>query len=457
MDNNTGQSSSPASLSSIDMMAYASPVIATYFLYGPTFNILPALYSKYFGLELTVIASILLFSRLFDAITDPLIGYLSDRHRRAGGSRKGWVITGGLLLIVSTWFLFVPPPNPSPGYYLLASFAFFLSFTLLEIPHVAWGGELSQDYSERSAVYSVRAAAVFIGFIGWSGFPLLPLSSSQEFTPEVLQDIVLFCLPVMLLALLGCYYYAPRGSIAEAPSQPDSCQQLLTSVIQNKPLLLLIIAYAIFSLGIFFWQGLLFIYLDSYMGLGANFALMQLSSNALGFMAIPLWKKLAMTSDKSTIMLTGVLVFIVAVSSFLLFKPGDHWLLVLFAMAIVHASFTCMAMIVPSMLSDTVDYGVLKFYHHRGGTYYSLMVFIGKVAAGLGVAMGLGIVGYFGLDTTASEQSEAAVNGLILAFVLLPVGLASIAAVLSLYMPINRHRYQIICKRIASRNTLPTV
>ena len=61
------------------ILAYPLPYIAMAFLFGPM-AILQGIYAKYFGLSLTTIAAVLLIGRLFDAITDPIIGYLSDRH-----------------------------------------------------------------------------------------------------------------------------------------------------------------------------------------------------------------------------------------------------------------------------------------------------------------------------------------------------------------------------------------
>ena len=87
--------------------AYALPVLPLAFLLGPM-AILQGIYAKYFGLGLTIIASVLLVSRLFDAITDPAIGYYADKYYTKHGSRKPFVVSGGILFIISSWFLYVP-------------------------------------------------------------------------------------------------------------------------------------------------------------------------------------------------------------------------------------------------------------------------------------------------------------------------------------------------------------
>ena len=99
-------------------LAYALPVLPLAFLLGPM-AILQGIYAKHFGLTLTTIASVLLISRVFDAVTDPIIGYYADKHRVMSGSRKPFILTGGILFIISSWFLYVPPANVSAEYFLV--------------------------------------------------------------------------------------------------------------------------------------------------------------------------------------------------------------------------------------------------------------------------------------------------------------------------------------------------
>ena len=76
-------------------VAYALPAVAISFLMGPI-GIVQGIYAKYFGLELTTIAAVLLVARLFDGITDPIVGYWSDRSYAKGGSRKLFVVSGSV-------------------------------------------------------------------------------------------------------------------------------------------------------------------------------------------------------------------------------------------------------------------------------------------------------------------------------------------------------------------------
>ena len=301
-------SNNESSQSPFGLMSYASPMIASYFLLGPTFNILPAIYAKYFHLDLKSVALVVLLARIFDAVTDPAVGYLADKHRKAGGSRKTWVAAGGLCCLASAYFLLSPPPNPGFSYYLIGSLFFFLSFTLMEIPHITWGGELSTDYSARTKVYGYRSACIYIGFILWSGYPLLPFSETNEFTPETLHGIAVTAVIVMAISLAFSIKYAPSGNLISSHKKV-SLGAIIQSVKGNKPFQILLAGLLVCGVGVGMWQGVLFIYLDSYLGLGEKFAIIQLLSNCSALAAIPLWKHFSTSYKKSTLWSICIFIF----------------------------------------------------------------------------------------------------------------------------------------------------
>jgi Na+/melibiose symporter-like transporter len=96
--------------------AFAAPSIAITFLFGPL-ALVQGIYAMHYGVALTGIAAVLLISRLFDAVTDPLIGYFSDRARARTGTRKPFICFGGVGLVVCSYFLFIPSGEVSIVYF----------------------------------------------------------------------------------------------------------------------------------------------------------------------------------------------------------------------------------------------------------------------------------------------------------------------------------------------------
>ena len=108
-----------------------------------------------FGLDLAEVGLILMLARITDVITDPLIGYLSDRTPGPFGRRKPWIAFGASLMMISAFQLFNPAAlntMPIGNLHLLVwSVLLWLGWSMINIPYYAWGAELSDDYNSAVA------------------------------------------------------------------------------------------------------------------------------------------------------------------------------------------------------------------------------------------------------------------------------------------------------------------
>ena len=189
------------------MLSYAAPAFALNFLISPAWSILPGIYAKYHGLELTAIAVVLFYSRLFDAIANPIVGILSDYHYERGGQRSTWIVIGGIVLIISAYFLFSPPIAVSTAYFMFWSIIFYVSYTVVEISHVIVGSEIAVHYDDRAKIFSYRQIMISLGEILFFSLPLLAIFSSAEYTPEMLGFSAYLgcCMMVVVLILVKHY------------------------------------------------------------------------------------------------------------------------------------------------------------------------------------------------------------------------------------------------------------
>jgi GPH family glycoside/pentoside/hexuronide:cation symporter len=98
--------------------------------------------------------------RLFDAFTDPLIGYISDQTNSRWGRRRPYIFIGAILTGIIFTLLWQLPAGKSESYYfwffLGGSLAFYLTYTIFATPWVALGFELTPDYHERTRLMAVQ-------------------------------------------------------------------------------------------------------------------------------------------------------------------------------------------------------------------------------------------------------------------------------------------------------------
>ena len=115
------------------LLLYSSPTLAISMVMMPLAFVVPAYYDANTAATLTVIGLISMASRFLDAVTDPMIGWLSDRTRSPLGKRKPWIIVGAFVTAISLYNLFTPEKSDGNTYYAVWSVLFFLGYTLVDV------------------------------------------------------------------------------------------------------------------------------------------------------------------------------------------------------------------------------------------------------------------------------------------------------------------------------------
>ena len=450
-------------------ISYALPTVGIAFLAGPM-AILQGIYTKYFGLSLSTIAILILIAKLFDAVSDPLIGILSDRYYSHAQGRKAFVLVGGVLFIISSYFLFVPieidkltpvADSPighmevSPTYFLGWFLAFYLAWTLFEIPHLAWGSELTDSAQGKNTIYGLRALGAAVGGLLFYAIPLLPFFETSQITPETLQWSVLSAAIILIPLLYFCIKHVPSGHRAQVLVDKNHSKlsrgrliRFVLDITGNRPFFWFLAAFFFVGAGLGMWFGLLFIFVDIYLGLGDKFPLAFLFGMGASILALKFWYYVANYVGKKMTWALGMLVMIVGVFGSGFLAPGGSWLLLLFYMVMVNMGSAAGGMLAPSLLSDIIDYGTWKYSCDYGAIYFSLFTLVAKVNVAIGSALGLAVAGYYGFDATASFQSENSIFGLSLGIAWLPSVLIMIAIVCILLIPINARRHLTIRRRL---------
>jgi len=433
------------------LAAYAAPAFSQALIHGPVNTVIQGIYGKHFGLSLASIAAVLVIARIFDAVTDPVIGYLSDRYRTRWGNRKPWLVSGSLLAVVACWFLYVPMEEVTTAYFLFWFLLAYLGWTISEIPYRAWLAELSLDYNERTRIATWRTFARYLGFIAFYGIPFLPIFATTEFTPETLRVTALLATVALPATAIIAAIVVPRGHEGR-PAEAPRLHAAWPALVHNKPLLLFLLTYAVGGLATGCAFGLLFFFVDSHLGLGGTLALLFVLGAPIGALAMPFWNWLAQRIGKQktwAIAYTASAVFLLLHLWIPAGPSGEPWLIVLFVLVFAVSS---VGVVMPAaLLADVVDYGRWKFRRDFAGTYFSVQTMVEKGVEGLGVAMGLAVVAWFGFDPQLDQQSSRGTVGLLLGFPVLPVVLTLLTVPLIWNFPIDARRQKIIARRLAQR------
>ena len=444
----------------LKIIAFAIPQVGVFFIFAPVLAVLGGIYAKHYGLSLTSIAIVLLVAKIFDAVTDPLIGYCSDRWRLKTGTRKPLIFTGGMLLAPCAYFLFVPPEDVGALYFAFWYMAFYLALTLFSVPYAAWAHEFTETSKDKALAFSAMSITTQLGQALFYVLPLMPFFMSTEISPKVLEVTALMGAALLLPGLYLALKWVPNGIAHEAPTNKAAkprplVQQLYETgqeLVNNRPFLLFICISISMGLAFALWFGVVFIFVDAYLNLGEQFAQISLWGMVCGAVAIPFWYRIVVRWGKRLPWFFANIFFIALFMSTGFLNPDHTGFIAIFILYLLMIfTVASSGVITGPLLCDIIDYGCYQTGHERSGVYFSMLGLLGKIPYAIGGALGLAIIGWLGFDMNAATHSATSIFGLKLAISWLPVLIIIPALVCIYHFPLNEHRMTIIRRRLAQR------
>jgi glycoside/pentoside/hexuronide:cation symporter, GPH family len=418
-------------------------------LMSPTAAVLPNFYLDYSAVTLAGLATATLVARLFDGLTDPLIGYLSDRS----GRRKPWMIAGAAVVAAGAWFLYNPGPDAGLGHLLVWYLAVTLGWTMVEIPHTAMAAELSRDYHERSRVALWRQLLGFVGGVLFMASPMLLLGGTTSFTPEVMRAIAIFIMVSLPLAVLLMCRAVPEPQ-RRIRSQRVRLADLYRALVETPPLRYFLATQVLFGLATGAVASLFVIYASRYLGLGDKVPQIALPMTLAMALGMPLWLQVMKRVEKHRAWSAAAIGMILTLLAVLGVSPGPDALGPMVAIMAAFGFFLGLSSIaLPSLLADIVDYDVWRNRQDRAAIFFSFQAIVTKLNQGVGGAIALAIPVWFGFDAQG-EVTPSAALGLKLAFVAWPCLLLVPMLMLAWRYPLGRRAHGVLSRRLATRKEI---
>lgn len=447
------------------ILLFILPALLAGFMHGPEMQ-MQGLYAKYAGLALSALAAATLLTRAFDAVTYPLIGYLSDLTYARTGTRKPWVVGGALFSAFGVWFLYRPPGDAGIVYYGVWTAVTYLGWKIAEIPYQAWSYALTRDYKQRARLQAWRATAQLLGGMVFFATPALAKGLGMAATadlgfPALNLTAVLCAIFVPLTAIL-VIWRVPEGDAA--PPVPETRERFgivvaFRSVTRNRPMMWLVGAMLPVAILTGVATGVLFLFLDVYLQLGDAYPTILLVTAPVALLGVPFWGFLSVRFERHKVVAVSLVLGAVAYLCLSFVSPGpDAAPLVMIFYPLTVLALLGIVVLFP-IIGDIADYGRLQTGEDLTGLYTSVFNFVQVSLRTVSSAAGIAVVGWMGFDATAATQSADGAFAIRLTAVILPALGLAFAGALFWAFPLTRARVnevqQALSEREASTRAFP--
>ena len=391
--------------------------------------------------------------RLTDAVTDPLMGYVSDNTRSRWGRRRPYIFAGAIAAGLVYALLWQLPENRSESwyfwYFLAGSLVFYLAYTVFATPWVALGYELTPDYHERTRLMGVQT---FIGYTAYMISPWFLWFMQHEGLFDSMADgaaalAIIIGLVVAVLGIVPAIFLRERFAdvaAAETAQQTESSGgwvdkirgffSAFVTTLRFTPFLKLCAATFLVFNGFILvasFQSYVIIYyvFGGDLELGAKYAGYSGTLGGLAtFIVIPLvtWLGTHVGKRRAFFFTIGVSMAGYALK-WVCYNPDVPWLLLVPAPLITFGLgglFTLM----PSMIADVVDMDELDTAERREGMYGSIFWWVVKLGQAVAIAGGGFLLNATGFDVElGGGQAERTLYLMRLADAFIPVVASGIA------------------------------
>jgi GPH family glycoside/pentoside/hexuronide:cation symporter len=361
------------------------------------------------GLRPGAAGTIFLLSKIWDAVNDPVIGWLTDKTVSRWGRRRPWLLFGALPFGLAFVLHWVVPPLSADGkfwYYLVIAILLDTAITAISVPYVALTPELTPDYDERTNLSSYRFSFSILGSVLAAFFhtQIVAAFPSDPFTGNLLSIGVwaAFSIAGLLWTFFGTREpdYAVHPEKAKLPPEPGFLEGLRIA-FSNRPFILVTIIYLLSWLAIQFVQNNLFIYCRDWVGLDdSTFGYVLLALQFSSFVWVLIWTRVSERIGKHKVYYIGAAFFVLMLFALYLVQPGQSVLL--FIVAVIAGVGVSVCYLIPwSMLPDVIELDELQTGQRREGVFYGFFVFLQKLGLSLGLFISgwvLDLAGYINAD-----------------------------------------------------------
>ena len=431
---------------------------------GGAFVVISTFYTvfltKAMGMPAAMAGTIPLIGKIWDAVTDPIMGNIADRTRSRFGPKRFYILVGSLLSAITFILMWITAPMSSMGakyaFYVLMYMLFSTGFTIVMVPYNGLLPDMIDDYTERANYSSVRMVFSTFGAILAGLIPTILIRNNTD--PGSYLVVALIFGVIFTAAILWTFFgtWEKQKEPITVPLK-DSFVQSFT-VYKSRSFRMFMAIFLCGQGAADFVTGLAVYYVDDVLNAygGGNFTILMGVLLIAQFLGTILFGQLMKKRTKTFPILVGFPVRIAATLLMLLFsREGANFTIILVLSFISGLGMAASSTSICAILSDMADVDELITGISRPGICSGMATFIRKIATGLSsaiIGLLLGMIGYDEIAASSGlRQAVSVQRGIAYIYIFVPTILMLLTIWVAYKFPMQKKQFDIVKKEIARR------
>jgi len=443
-----------------EMFGYALGDLGINFNFQAIGFLLSFYYTDIFGISPAHVAGLLLAARIWDAVNDPIMGYLADHTKTRWGQFRPYILFGAIPLNLILLACFFTPDISETGRVIYAYVTYIshgMAFTMIGLPYSSLSAVMTQDQQERAVIASYRMffACVVAQGVVTLGIPAMVSKFELDF--NMTKQYAYFSSACILafgsVALLWTSFFSSKERV-RTPSEKYHLRDMFSLIRKNDALLSLSLAM-LFNTGIWVTGNAVSFYYFKYIldneKFSSQFFTVVVLSNLVGsFIAPMLTKRLG---KRNVFILGSIVVAITGTVRY--FLSPEQLTMILIVSAVFAISQMFCSITQWGMLPDTVEYGHWKTGKRSEGMPFALFSFMQKASMALAGSLAALVMAKTGYVANAKLVKDAA-EGIRWLFNLVPAIYSLLCLVALRFYKINGPLYDRIIRELQEMSSSST-
>ena len=432
---------------------------------GGAFVVISTFYTvfltKALGMPTALAGTIPLIGKIWDAITDPIMGNICDRTRSRFGAKRFFILVGSIVSAITFVLMWISIGSGSSMtakyiFYMLMYMLFSTGFTIVMVPYNGLLPDMVDDYTTRARFSGTRMIFSTFGAILAGLIPTLLIKDNTKAGPYLTVALIfgVIFLIVILLTFFGTW--EKQKEVVKIGFGQSFIQSL--TVYKSRSFLIFIAIFLFGQGAADFVTGLAVYYVDDVLNAygGGRFTYLMAVILLSQFIGTIIFRFIMAKTSKKFPLLAGFPVRIIATLALLFFShEGASFTVILILSFIIGLGMAGSSTTIYAILADMADVDELITSINRPGTCSAMATFIRKIATGISTAIIGLLLSWVGYDemlaSSGARQAFSTQRGIAMIYIFAPIVLMVFAIIFTALFPMKQREFNIIKKEIARR------